>query len=64
MIHLSSYMNSNRRAETFKKDGHYGVMFFENDEKVAEELYTGHGEVYAENAAENYVLGVKTVGVQ
>ena len=64
MIHLSSYMNSNRRAETFKKDGHFGVVFFENDERVAEELYTGHSETYAENAAENYVLGIKSGGVQ
>ena len=63
MIHLSSYMQKNKRAEVFKKDGHYGSVFFENDERVAEELYVGHSESYAENAAENYVLGIKQVGV-
>jgi hypothetical protein len=64
MIHLSSFTKDNLKAETFKKDGHYGATFFENDTKIAEELYTGHSESFAENAAENYVFGIKTVGVQ
>jgi len=64
MIHLSSYMQDDRRAEVFKKDGHYGATFYEKDERVGEELYVGHSETYAENAAENYVLGIKHVGVQ
>jgi len=64
MIHLSSFVKDDLRAETFKKDGHYGAAFFENDTKIAEELYTGHSEQYAEDAAENYVFGIKKVGVQ
>lgn len=65
MILLSTFCNGKLKAETFKKDGHYGAIFYdENEDRLAEELYTGHSETYAENAAENYVLGIKTVGVQ
>mgnify|MGYP006889527957 CR=1 FL=1 len=65
MIKLSTYVNGNLKAETFKKDGHYGAMFFDKfGEKIAEELYTGHSESYAEDAAENYVFGIKKIGVQ
>jgi hypothetical protein len=34
---------------------------FDNNEFVGEEFYKGKSEAYAEDAAENYVLGVKTV---
>ena len=65
MIKLSTYVNGDLKAETFKKDGHYGAMFFDKfGEKIAEELYTGHSESYAESAAENYVFGIKKFGVQ
>jgi len=65
MIKLSTYVNGDLKAETFKKDGHYGAMFFDKfGEKIAEELYTGHSESYAEDAAENYVFGIKKIGVQ
>ena len=65
MIKLSTYVNGDLKAETFKKDGHYGAMFFDKfGDKIAEELYTGHSESYAEDAAENYVFGIKKIGVQ
>ena len=65
MIKLSTYVNGDLKAETFKKDGHYGAMFFDKfGEKIDEELYTGHSESYAEDAAENYVFGIKKIGVQ
>ena len=65
MIKLSTYVNGDLKAETFKKDGHYGAMFFDKfGEKITEELYTGHSESYAEDAAENYVFGIKKIGVQ
>jgi hypothetical protein len=64
MIKLSTYVNGDLKAETFKKDGHYGAMFFDKfGDKIAEELYTGHSESYAEDAAENYVFGIKKIGV-
>ena len=64
MILLSTFMKGDKKAETFKKDGHYGAIFYENGERVAEELYTGHSECYAEDAAENYVFGIKKIGLQ
>jgi len=65
MIRLSTYVNGDLKAETFKKDGHYGAIFFDKyGDKICEELYTGHSESYAEDAAENYVFGIKKIGIQ
>jgi len=56
------YWQSNRRAEVYKSvQGHWGVRFFEDKMWVTDEIYKGHNEVYAESAAENYVLGIKNV---
>jgi hypothetical protein len=65
MITLSTFVNGDLRADTFRKDGHYGAIFYDKyGEKISEELYTGHSEIYAEDAAENYVFGIKKIGVQ
>ena len=62
---LSEYFQEGLRAETFVKDGVYGCKFFKyddgigEDELIAEEMYPGKAEIWAENCAENYVLGVK-----
>tara|TARA_B110000211_G_scaffold48454_1_gene52553 strand:- start:1378 stop:1569 length:192 start_codon:yes stop_codon:yes gene_type:complete len=61
---LSTYYDNSLRAETFKRDGSFGTKFYDKEgDMILEELYPGHSEAYAESAAENYVLGVKTIGI-
>ena len=55
----STYLEGNLRADTIKMDRHWGCRFYVNDKVVKTEFYKGHSESYAENAAENYVLGIK-----
>lgn len=64
---LSTYCSAedNLRAQTFlDKNNNYGVRFFKENVWITDELYEGHSEVYAENAAENYVLGVKHLSIR
>lgn len=52
----------NRKAETLRSFGdypHYGIRMYIEDESLGIEWYNGHSEKYAEDAAENYVLGIK-----
>jgi len=56
---LHEFLNNNRRAEVGIKDGSFGIRMWENNLYQKDELFEGHSEVYAENAAENYVFGVK-----
>lgn len=58
---LSTYKDENMMAVTFIVDGQYGTRYYKNKVWVTDEIYEGHSEEYAENAAENYVLGVKTI---
>lgn len=58
---LSTYVNGDLRAETIYYKGKFGIQMFDNNEFVGEEFYKGKSEAYAEDAAENYVFGVKTV---
>ena len=62
---LSTYMNGDLRADTIvDSKGNYGARFYDNEGNIiAYELYKGHSETYAENAAENYVMGIKTIAV-
>ena len=60
-MELSNYMQGNKTAETFVENGIFGCNFYKKDKHIAKELYPGHSEAYAESAAENYVLGIKTI---
>ena len=52
----------NLKAMTFITEaGHFGVRFYKDGVWVLDEIYEGHSEEYAENAAENYVMEVKTL---
>jgi hypothetical protein len=54
-VDLHTYINKIRRAEVFLYDKHiFGCDYYETGEK-----YEEHNEVYAEQAAENYVMGIK-----
>jgi len=49
-----------RRAEVhLLSDGIPQVFFFEGEEIVEVEFYSGHTLEYAEDAAENWCLGIK-----
>ena len=49
----------NRRAEVWRKRwGTWYVKFFENDSHVDDRTIVGHTERYAEDRAENWVIGV------
>ena len=53
------FRNENRKAEVGIKDGVWGIRMWENMIWKSDEMIPGHNELYAENAAENYVLGIK-----
>lgn len=51
-----------RRADVYSvRGGHWGCRFWVNNVWWKDEVYEGHSECYAEDAAENYVLGIKVV---
>ncbi len=54
-----TYVDGNRRADVIKGNNDWGIEMFENGNFVKREFYKGKSEMYAENAAENYVLGIK-----
>lgn len=64
---LSEYNGSgdykNRKAEVLRSFGDnpsFGIRMYIEGESLGIEWYKGHSEVYAEEAAENYVLGIKS----
>lgn len=58
--YFSTYVDGDRRADVIKNsDGVFGIEMIENNEFVRREFFTGHSESYAEDAAENYVMGIK-----
>ncbi len=64
---LSEYNGSgdhkNRKAEvlrSFGDDPSFGIRMYIDGESLGIEWYKGKAEVYAEEAAENYVLGIKS----
>ncbi len=67
MIHmfaqeLHTYVNGEKRAEVWRtQDGRFGCRFWKNNVHQTDEIYEGHSEEYAEDAAENYVFGIKTL---
>jgi len=48
----------NRKAIVCKDDNGFLVEFYEDDELVEPRYLYEHSEIYAENAAENWVIGV------
>ena len=61
---ISTFVVDSLRADTIYKDGNWGIRMFKNGRPVKEEYYQGHSECYAEDAAENYVFGIKKIGIQ
>lgn len=52
----------NRKAEVLRQlgeEGKFGIRMYIDDISLGIEWYDGHNELYAENAAENYVMGIK-----
>ena len=56
---IHEYQNDNKRAQVGIKSGSFGIRMWKDNVYQKDELCKGHSEVYAENAAENYVLGIK-----
>jgi len=48
----------NRKAIIFKNDNTYGVVMIKDGKIIEERLLKGHSERYAEDCAENFVMGV------
>jgi len=62
LIELHTFMNDNLKAEVWKTtDGHYGCRFWRDKVWLKDEVYKDRSESYAEDAADNYVMGVKTI---
>ena len=61
---ISTFVMDSLRADTICKKGNWGIRMLKNGQLVKEEYYKGHSECYAEDAAENYVFGIKKIGVQ
>jgi hypothetical protein len=57
----STYVDGELRADVIKMDSHWGCRFYNNNEVIKTEFYRGHSEAYAEDAAENFVLGIKKI---
>ena len=56
----STYVDGERTAHVVRDgDGNWGIAMYENNEHVRTEIFKGHNEIYAENAAENYVMKIK-----
>ena len=58
---FSSYVQGDLKAETININGNWGCDYYSNSEFIKTEVYKGHSELYAENAAENYVFGIKKI---
>jgi hypothetical protein len=65
---ISEYQGSDkfksRTAEVLQTVGHephnyYGIRMLSEGESLAIEWYPAHNVIYAENAAENFVMGIK-----
>lgn len=62
---LSTFVNGDLRADTIVENGNFGARFYDSEGNIVKvEYYKGHSESYAEDAAENYVFGIKKIGIQ
>lgn len=57
----STYVEGNRRADVIKKDGDWGCRFYVDNESIGVEWYPTKSESWAEDCAENYVMGIKNL---
>ena len=57
----STYVEGNRRADVIKKNGDWGCRFYVDNESIAVEWYPTKSESWAEDCAENYVMGIKNL---
>lgn len=63
-MEMSTYVNKNRQADVVRTVGlnennYFGVRFHINGSPLGIEWYPTKSEKYAEDAAENYVMGIK-----
>lgn len=58
-----TFHHEGKKAEVWKDEhGNWGCRYWEGNIWKFDEIYKGHSEVYAESAAENYVMGIKNAG--
>jgi hypothetical protein len=62
-MEVSTFQERNLKATVLRTSGltenYYGCRFYIDESSLGIEWYEGKNELYAENAAENYVLGIK-----
>ena len=60
---MSEFMEDPRAAQVVKKkdDGTFGVRFTYKGKTLGIEWYEGKSESWAEDAAENWILGIKDI---
>lgn len=62
-MEISSYSQGNRKADVLRTSGespnYWGCRFYLAGNSLGIEWYKAHSESYAEDAAENYVQGIK-----
>ena len=59
-MEISSYSMNGRYVTLFKTPaGTYGINMKENGKTIGRELFPGKSESFAEDAAENFVHGIK-----
>ena len=62
-MEISTYNQGARRADVLRTSGekqnYWGCRYYLGGNSLGIEWYKGHSETYAENAAENYVQGIK-----
>ncbi len=59
---MSEFMELPKQAQVVKKnDGTYGVRFVHKGMTLGIEWYEGKSESWAEDAAENWILGIKEI---
>ncbi len=59
---IHDYMHEDRKAEVYLlPNGGYGCRYYENKVWKHDVVFHGKSEAWAEDAAENYVLGINTV---
>jgi hypothetical protein len=61
---FKTYLSDNDtiKAEVWQFDAGYGIRVSKNQSWVIDECYEGKALYYAEDAAENVVLGIKPIG--
>ena len=61
VLAVFSTENDERKAELIEEGDTMWINFYENGNMIAAETYEGHSRRFYEDAAENFVLGIKNV---